>query len=55
MKKQYVQPKAEVFELALDGLVMGNSIPGGGEIEIGGRGPFDAPQRRTSSWDDYEN
>lgn len=54
MKKQYVQPKAIVFELEPDGLVMGNSIPGGGEIEIGGRGPFDAPQRRSNGWEDYE-
>lgn len=55
MKKQYIQPTAEVFELALDGLVMDNSIPSGGEIEIGGTGAFDASQRRNNSWNEYEN
>lgn len=54
MKKQYVQPKAVVFELETDGLVMDNSIPGGGEIDMGGRGSFDAPSYRTKLWDEYE-
>lgn len=55
MKKPYIQPKAEVFELALDGLVMDNSIPGGGEIGIGGTGGFDAPSYRSKLWNDSEN
>lgn len=55
MKQVYVQPKVEVYEISAMGQMMANSVPGGGEIDLGGRGPVDAPTRRNNGWDDYEN
>lgn len=55
MKRTYEQPKVEVHELLTENLLIVNSIPGGGEIGIGGRGTLDAPAGRNSDWDNYEN
>jgi len=44
-----------VYEISIEGQLLANSIPGGGEVDFGGRGPLDAAQRRNNGWDDYEN
>lgn len=56
MKRVYTKPQFIVCELDNESLLMANSntIPGGGEIDMGGRAPLDAPNCRHNDWDDYE-
>ena len=54
MKREYTKPQFFVCELDNESLLMANSIPGGGEIDMGGRAPLDAPSLRHNLWDDYE-
>jgi hypothetical protein len=54
MKREYSKPQFIVSELDNESLLMANSIPGGGEIDMGGRAPLDAPSLRNNLWDDYE-
>ena len=56
MKQEYIKPQFIVCELDNESLLMANSnpIPGGGEIDMGGRAPIDAPSLRHNLWDDYE-
>ncbi len=58
MKKVYFHPGIEVYDLSSADLVMTGSstVPGGGEIPIGGPVILDAaPYRRDTDWDAYEN
>ena len=54
MKQEYTKPQFIVCELDNESLLMANSIPGGGEIDLGGRAPLDAPNYRNNLWDNYE-
>ena len=54
MKRVYTKPQFIVCELDNESLLMANSIPGGGEVDLGGRAPLDAPNCRHNVWDDYE-
>ena len=55
MKQEYIKPQFIVCELDNESLLMANStIPGGGEVEVGGRAPLDAPSPRHNLWDYYE-
>ena len=53
MKKQYIQPACLVCEIEAQSLIA-TSIPGGGEVPIGGGGHPDAPRFRNTLWSDYE-
>ncbi|MBP5715983.1 MAG: hypothetical protein J6W69_02580 [Bacteroidales bacterium] len=54
MRRAYKKPAIEVYEISTEG-VIANSIPGGGEIPIGGVGTADAARRRDIDWDIYEH
>ena len=53
MKKQYTQPVCYICDIEVQ-TIIATSIPGGGEIPIGGGGHPDAARYRNTLWNDYE-
>ena len=53
MKKQYTQPVCYICDIEVQ-TIIATSIPGGGEIPIGGGGLPDAARYRNTLWNDYE-